>query len=78
VTTKDVDLDQLLPFNTFCDRYGDSVGSKSKVRYQLRNRRTNGLDEYGAVVQRGKLLWINVARYRDWLIGAKKTEGRAA
>lgn len=62
-------LDDFSRPEAFARRYQDVVGSPSRLRYLLRHRDGNGLTAAGAVVQRGRQLFINVPRFRDWLIG---------
>jgi hypothetical protein len=45
------------------------------VRWDLFNRRTNGLEASGAIFQRGRKILIDPDRYLDWLA---RGQGRAA
>ncbi|MGA7980546.1 MAG: hypothetical protein WCA32_09995 [Chromatiaceae bacterium] len=42
------------------------------IRWDLFNRRTNGLDQSGAVVRRGRRLLIDANAYVDWLTRGQK------
>lgn len=70
--TPDHALDNFLRPEAFARRYPDLVGSKSRLQYLLRFRNTNGLKEAGAVIQRGRMIFINAPRFRDWLIQSHK------
>ena len=43
--------DSLMTVAQFCDRYPHLYPSRSRVRWLLRDRQTNGLTEQGAVVE---------------------------
>lgn len=60
-------LDDLATPKQFARRYPDLVESESRLRYLLRNRRSNGLDT--AVIVRGSKLWIIKPRMLDWFVG---------
>lgn len=62
-------LDDFARPEVFAKRYPDVVGSPSRLRYLLRHRDGNGLTRSGAVVQRGRQLFICVPAFRDWIIG---------
>lgn len=68
MSERTIDLDDLARPETFARRYPDVVGSTSRLRYLLRHRECNGLTDSGAVVQRGRQLYIVKPRFRDWLI----------
>ncbi len=68
----EIKLDHLVRPEVFARRYGDVVGSLSRLRYLLRHREGNGLTDAGAVIQRGRHLLIVVPRFRDWLMGGGK------
>lgn len=45
------------------------------VRWDLFNRKTNGLEASGAVIKRGNRLLIDAEKYLAWLISRGQTEG---
>ena len=60
----DFTLDDLATPKQFSKRYPDLVESESRLRYLLRNRRSNGLDV--AVLTRGHKLWLIKPRVLEW------------
>lgn len=68
IDTRDISLDDVAAPEKFANRYPDVVGSLSRLRYLLRCRETNGLVAAGAVIERGRRLYIVIPRYRDWLL----------
>ncbi len=46
--------------------------TKGKIRWDLFNRKSNGLEESGAVVNRGRRLLLDQDRYLDWLARGQK------
>lgn len=40
------------------------------IRWDLFNRRTNGLEASGAIVRRGRKVLLDLDRYLDWLAGS--------
>jgi len=65
---EDIGLDDVSRPEAFARRYPDVVGSISRLRYLLRHRDGNGLTESGAVIQRGKSLFIVRPRFLDWIL----------
>jgi len=59
---------------SFVSRFPDLGKSEAAIRWDLFNSKHNGLDEYGAVLRKGRRTWIVVPRYRDWLFNQ---EGRS-
>lgn len=45
------------------------------VRWDLFHRKTNGLQESGAVITRGNRLLIDAEKYLEWLISRGRTGG---
>lgn len=68
----DLTLDDIVRPEAFARRYADAVGSLSRLRYLLRHRRTNGLVDSGAVVERGRAIYIVKCRFLDWIVGGAK------
>jgi hypothetical protein len=44
-------------------------GREGPIRWALFNRKSNGLEESGAVLQRGRTILIDPERYFAWLAG---------
>jgi hypothetical protein len=61
-------LDDLLTPAALVGRYPD-LCSMSQVRYWIHKEHHNGLADSGAIIRKGRRLWINVPRFRDWLCG---------
>ncbi len=59
-------LDDLMRPKAFAYRYPDVI-SESGLRWIIFNANRNGLLEYGAVIRVGRSVYIDVARFRDWL-----------
>ena len=78
-----IDLDDLYTVPEFAQRHARILNTNT-LRYQLRDRETNGLAS--ATVKIGKKLLISESGYRQWLaaaqarhgIGAEAAEVRAA
>jgi hypothetical protein len=64
----DISLDDLARPAAFAKRYPDLVGNESRLRYLLRDREINGLADSGAVVERGRMIFIVKSRFLDWLL----------
>lgn len=64
----DLTLDDLTRPEAFAKRYPDAVGSPSRLRYLLRHRHTNGLVASGAVVERGRSIYLVKPRFLDWIV----------
>lgn len=64
----EVDLDDIARPEAFARRYPDVIGSSSRLRYLLRHRQGNGLVSSGAVIERGRTLYIVRPRFLDWLL----------
>jgi len=61
-------LDDLLTPAALVGRYPD-LCTMSQLRYWIHKERHNGLAGSGAIIRKGRRLWINVPRFRDWLCG---------
>lgn len=66
--TEDIGLDDIARPEAFARRYSDVVGSISRLRYLLRHRQGNGLVSSGAVIERGRSLYIVRPRFLDWIL----------
>lgn len=49
--------------------------TQAAIRWDLANRKTNGLEASGAVIYRGRRILIDRGRYLDWLT-SRSTESR--
>lgn len=65
---KETELDDLMTIKALAKRYPDAVGTESSIRWYVFNAEDNGLAESGAIVRRGRLILIDVPRYRNWLL----------
>lgn len=69
--TDEISLEDIARPEAFARRYPDVVGSPSRLRYLLRHREHNGLTKSGAVVERGRAIYIVKPRFLYWLIGGR-------
>jgi hypothetical protein len=71
ITSSDVSLDDIYSPQAFKARYPHFFCSKSELDYILRNRRLNGLEHYGAVIESrsGRRLSIVAPRFVSWWLG---------
>lgn len=60
-------LDDILTIRAFCRRFPE-LGSEASLRWQVFNSSNNRLDEAGAIIRRGRNVFIAANRYRDWLL----------
>ena len=67
----DISLDDVYSPKAFKERYRNFFTSNNELEYILRNRRLNGLDSYGAVIESrsGRRLSIVVPRFLSWWLG---------
>ena len=63
----DVRLDDLSELQKFCARFPD-VMNEARLRWLIFNRKSNGIEECGAVVKRGGRWYVVGPRLRDWLL----------
>lgn len=70
----EVSLDDIYSPQAFREKYRHFFTSKNELDYILRNRRLNGLDSYGAVIESrsGRRLSIVLPRFTNWWIGGAK------
>ena len=73
-TPENISLDDIYSPQAFRERYKHFLTSTNELDYILRNRRLNGLDSYGAVIESrsGRRLSIVLPRFTNWWIGGKK------
>jgi hypothetical protein len=64
----DIRPDDVLPFGMFVQRHAN-IASPGSLRWQIFCSAQNGLDEAGAILRRGRKVFIVVPRYMDWLVG---------
>lgn len=67
----DLCLNDLMPIKAFVER-NPGMGSESSLRWQIFNAEQNGLAESGAIVRRGRRLFIVVPRYLAWVLGESR------
>ncbi len=48
------------------------------LRWEIFNEDKNGLKEAGAIIRRGRKIYIDVDRYFSWLYGDSKSQERIA
>jgi len=67
----EVSLDDVYSPQAFKERFPQFFCSKNELDYLLRNRRINGLDSYGAVIESrsGRRLSIVEPRFTRWWLG---------
>ena len=67
----EVSLDDIFSPQAFKERFPQFFCSKNELDYLLRNRRINGLDSYGAVIESrsGRRLSIVEPRFTRWWLG---------
>jgi hypothetical protein len=70
----EVSLDDVYSPQAFKERYPHFFCSKNELEYMLRNRRINGLESYGAVIESrsGRRLSIVVPRFTSWWLGESR------
>ena len=62
-------LDDVLSVKSFIKRYPDLGKTDKALYWDIFNSKHNGLDDCGAVLRKGRRVWIVVPKYRDWLFG---------
>lgn len=67
----ELSLDDIYSPQAFKERYPHFFCSKNELDYILRNRRLNGLEHYGAVIESrsGRRLSIVAPRFVSWWLG---------
>lgn len=63
----EVRLDDLMTVPAFLRRYPD-IQTEQGLRWQIFNRDKNGLKDSGAIVKKGGRWFVNLPRYRDWVL----------
>lgn len=73
-TSESISLDEIYSPQAFREKYKHFLTSANELDYILRNRRLNGLDSYGAVIESrsGRRLSIVLPRFTDWWLGGAK------
>ncbi len=67
LTPVTTEVPELLTVAKFCNKY-DFI-SEGGLRYQIFNRKNNGLEKSEAIIKLGKKIIINVPKYFDWVLG---------
>lgn len=65
MTTTSAPIRHLLTVRQFAENH--PALSEGALRWQIWNRRNNGLERAGAIVRVGTRIWIDVERYYAWL-----------
>jgi methylase of polypeptide subunit release factors len=65
----DTGLDDLMVATKFLKRYPDLI-TERHFRWLVFQRENNGLAEHGAVLKRAGRWYVDVPRFRDWLLNA--------
>lgn len=60
-------LDDVMEVKAFVKRYPDLGKSQKALYWDLWNSAHNGLDKHGAILRKGRRVFIVVPKYRDWL-----------
>jgi hypothetical protein len=60
-------LDDVLTVKAFVKRYPDLGKTDKAIYWDIFNSKYNGLDDCGAILRKGRRVWIVVPNYRDWL-----------
>ena len=60
-------IDDLLPVKDMARRHSN-VCTESSLRWEIHNAKDNGLAEAGALVRKGRRVFINVPRYLEWML----------
>jgi len=65
--TDDIRSSDLLTVMEHARRY-PNLGSVASLRWQIFWAEQNGLEEAGAIVRRGRRVFVVVPRYLDWIL----------
>lgn len=66
-TEEQLRLDDMMSLPKFCERYSD-ICSLSRARWLIFNRKTNGIEEAGAVIKTGGRWLVVLPRFKAWLM----------
>lgn len=69
MATSELHPDDFLTVRAFVSKHPNH-GTQSSLRWIIFNSSLNGLDESGAIVRRGRRVFIVVPRYLAWLAGS--------
>ena len=64
-------LDDIKSVSAFCKLYPD-IKTEPAIRWDVWNSAHNGLDQHGAVIRKGRRVFIVVPRYLDWMMAGVK------
>ena len=68
----ELQLTDIKSIKAFSEAYPD-IKTEAAIRWDVWNSAHNGLDDYGAVIRKGRRVYIVAPRYLDWLLaGATK------
>jgi hypothetical protein len=66
---RNVDIDplaQLMTVKAFAERYPDLM-TEAALRWHIYCRAHNGMNQFGVVIQLGRSVYLDVARFCEWL-----------
>lgn len=65
-----LDLDDIQSLEAFIKRYPD-IAAEARLRWWIFHRKSNGLQESGALIKRSGRWFIVLPRLKDWLLQAR-------
>ncbi len=65
------DLDHIMQVPRFVSRYPD-LTSNNHIRWLIFKRETNGLADSGALIKRAGRWYIDLPRFRQWLMATEE------
>jgi hypothetical protein len=74
MATEEIRPDDLLPPNAFAARY-PNLTTPGGLRWQIFCANQNGLEAAGAIVRRGRRVFVVVPRYMDWMVHGGRLGG---
>ena len=60
-------LNDVFSVKAFVARYPDLGKTEKALYWDIYNSSHNGLDDYQAVIHKGRRVWIVASLYRDWM-----------
>jgi hypothetical protein len=61
-------LNEILRFKDFCRLYPSLIVSEAAGRALIFHSATNGLDEAGAILRKGRAIYVVLPRFKEWLL----------
>jgi len=68
-----ISLDDIVSIRTLVKRH-PTIGTEASLRWQIHRAKHNGLAESGAIIRRGRILFIVVPRYLAWMLGESRRD----